>query len=61
MDGPGIALVSVSVIADAFLPNFQERVFDHGSSRIEVTFFTNILCLAGMTGNKYVCLYVLCI
>lgn len=45
----GVGLVSISVIADAFLPNYQERVFDHGSSRIEVTFFTNILCLAFMT------------
>lgn len=45
----GIILVSISVIADAFLPNFQERVFDHGSSRIEVTYYTNILCLAAMT------------
>lgn len=41
----------MSVVADAFLPNFQERVFDHGSSRIEVTFFTNILCLLAMTGS----------
>ncbi len=40
--------MSISVIADAFLPNFQERVFDHGSSRIEVT-FANVLCLAAMT------------
>lgn len=39
----------VSVCADAFLPNFQERVFDQGSSRLEVTFFTNILCLTFMT------------
>lgn len=45
----GVGLVSVSVIADAFLPNYQERVFDHGSSRIEVTYFTNILCLGFMT------------
>ena len=45
----GIGLVCVSVIADAFLPNFQERVFEHGSSRIEVTYFTNILCLLAMT------------
>ena len=45
----GIILVSISVIADAFLPNYQERVFSHGSSRIEVTYFTNILCLGGMT------------
>ncbi len=45
----GITLVSISVFADAFLPNFQERVFDEGSSRIEVTFYTNILCLIAMT------------
>ncbi|KAJ1412809.1 UAA transporter [Ochromonadaceae sp. CCMP2298] len=45
----GIILVCISVIADAFLPNFQERVFDQGSSRLEVTFFTNILCLGAMT------------
>ena len=45
----GIFLVSVSVVADAFLPNFQERVFEHGSSRGEVTFYTNVLCLAAMT------------
>jgi solute carrier family 35 (adenosine 3'-phospho 5'-phosphosulfate transporter), member B3 len=42
-------MVSVSVVADAFLPNFQERVFENGSSRIEVTYFTNLLCLIGMT------------
>lgn len=45
----GIILVCVSVVADAFLPNFQERVFDQGSSRIEVTFFTNILCVTFMS------------
>lgn len=45
----GILLVCLSVVADAFLPNFQERVFDQGSSRLEVTFYTNILCLIGMT------------
>mmetsp|Transcript_35526 Transcript_35526/g.36195 ORF Transcript_35526/g.36195 Transcript_35526/m.36195 type:complete len:348 (+) Transcript_35526:219-1262(+) len=45
----GIGLVSLSVVADAFLPNFQERVFDFGASRVEVTYYTNILCLAGMT------------
>lgn len=48
-DFVGIILVCVSVIADAFLPNYQERVFSHGSSRIEVTYYTNVLCLAGMT------------
>lgn len=45
----GIILVCLSVVADAFLPNFQERVFDQGSSRIEVTYYTNILCLGAMT------------
>lgn len=33
----GIILVSVSVLADAFLPNFQEKVFEAGSSRVEVS------------------------
>lgn len=48
-DFVGILLVCVSVVADAFLPNFQERVFDQGCSRIEVTYFTNLLCLILMT------------
>ncbi len=39
----------ISVCADAFLPNFQERVFDQGSSRIEVTYFTNVICFLFMT------------
>ena len=45
----GIVLVCISVIADAFLPNFQERVFEQGSSRVEVTFYTNILTLVVLT------------
>jgi solute carrier family 35 (adenosine 3'-phospho 5'-phosphosulfate transporter), member B3 len=45
----GIILVCISVISDAFLPNFQERVFEQGSSRVEITFYTNILCLFVMT------------
>lgn len=45
----GIILVIISVVADAFLPNFQERVFDQGSSRLEVTFFTNLLTLTAMS------------
>ena len=45
----GIGLVCVSVAADSFLPNYQEKIFDHGSSRLEVTYYTNILCLASMT------------
>ena len=48
-DFVGIMLVCLSVVADAFLPNFQERVFEHGSSRVEVTYFTNIICLAAMS------------
>ena len=45
----GILLVTTSVIADAFLPNFQEKVFNIGSSRVEVTYFTNVLSLVLMT------------
>ena len=45
----GLVLVCVSVVADAFLPNFQEKIFEQGSTRIEVQYFTNILCLGGMT------------
>jgi hypothetical protein len=41
--------VSGSVVADAFLPNFQERVFEYGASRVEVTYFTNLLSLVLMT------------
>ena len=45
----GIVLVSISVVADAFLPNVQERVFDQGSSRPEATFYTNTMALVIMT------------
>lgn len=45
----GLALVSLSVCADAILPNAQERLFRLGSSRLEVTLFTNILTLLVMT------------
>ncbi len=45
----GIMLVCISVAADSFLPNYQEKIFEHGSSRLEVTYYTNILCLASMT------------
>jgi adenosine 3'-phospho 5'-phosphosulfate transporter B3 len=48
-DFTGIVLVCISVAADAFLPNLQERVFENGSSRVEVTYFTNLLTLASMT------------
>eukprot|EP00980_Cylindrotheca_fusiformis_P000361 scaffold91_cov127-Cylindrotheca_fusiformis.AAC.21 len=45
----GLAFVSLSVCADAVLPNAQERLFRMGSSRLEVTFFTNIFTLIAMT------------
>lgn len=45
----GILLVSFSVVADSFLPNYQVEVFSTGASRAEVTFFTNALCLVLMT------------
>lgn len=45
----GLAFVSLSVCADAILPNAQERLFHLGSSRLEVTLYTNIFTLAAMT------------
>jgi adenosine 3'-phospho 5'-phosphosulfate transporter B3 len=45
----GLALVSLSVCADAMLPNAQEGLFKMGSSRLEVTLYTNIFTLAIMT------------
>lgn len=45
----GLALVSLSVVADAILPNAQERLFAMGASRLEVTVFTNIFTLIAMT------------
>ncbi|CAM9178286.1 unnamed protein product [Ectocarpus sp. 4 AP-2014] len=47
-DPRGIAMVMLSVCADAFLPNMQEHVFSMGTSRVEVTFFTNSLTVLGM-------------
>lgn len=45
----GLALVSMSVFADAILPNAQERLFRLGSSRLEVTVYTNFFTLITMT------------
>lgn len=45
----GLALVSLSVCADAVLPNAQEGLFKLGSSRLEVTLYTNVFTLAIMT------------
>jgi adenosine 3'-phospho 5'-phosphosulfate transporter B3 len=49
----GLLLVTLSVCADAILPNAQERLFQLGSSRLEVTFFTNLLTLGAMTITTY--------
>ena len=45
----GLALVITSVCADAVLPNAQEGLFRMGSSRLEVTFFTNAFSLMAYT------------
>jgi adenosine 3'-phospho 5'-phosphosulfate transporter B3 len=45
----GLAFVSLSVCADAVLPNAQERLFQMGSSRLEVTLYTNVFTLLAMT------------
>ena len=45
----GIVLVMISITADAFLPNLQEKYFLQGASRTELTFYTNLLVLMGMT------------
>ncbi|KAL3928167.1 MAG: hypothetical protein SGBAC_012763 [Bacillariaceae sp.] len=45
----GLAFVSLSVCGDAILPNAQEKLFQGGSSRLEVTFYTNIFTLMVMT------------
>lgn len=45
----GLLLVSLSVFADAVLPNVQEKIFTMGATRLEVTFYTNILTLIAMT------------
>jgi len=45
----GIVFVSLSVVADAILPNAQEKLFRLGSSRLEVTLYTNVFALIAMT------------
>lgn len=48
-DPTGLLLVSLSVVADSILPNAQERMFKSGSSRLEVTLYTNVFTLIAMT------------
>ena len=45
----GLLLVSGSVVADAILPNAQEHLFKAGSSRLEVTVFSNMFSFFAMT------------
>mmetsp|Transcript_26204 Transcript_26204/g.54851 ORF Transcript_26204/g.54851 Transcript_26204/m.54851 type:complete len:566 (-) Transcript_26204:53-1750(-) len=49
LNGTGLALVSGSVVADAILPNAQERLFRRGSSRLEVTVWSNFFSFVAMT------------
>jgi len=49
LDPTGLMLVSGSVVADAILPNAQEHLFKDGSSRLEVTVFSNLFSFLGMT------------
>ena len=43
------ALTPPAPPSDAFLPNYQERIFDHGCTRVELTYYTNVLSLGMMT------------
>ena len=50
----GIIFVSLSVFADALLPNAQERVFvQYHAPRSEVTFYTNLFTLMIMTISTF--------
>ena len=49
----GILFVSISVFADAILPNMQEQLFRKGSSRLEVTCYTNLFTLIIMTITSF--------
>merc|ERR1712151_5308 len=50
----GLLFVSLSVVADSILPNLQERLFRHGSSRLEVTVYTNFFTLIAMAWTTFV-------
>jgi solute carrier family 35 (adenosine 3'-phospho 5'-phosphosulfate transporter), member B3 len=45
----GLIMVTLSVCADAILPNAQEKLFHMGASRLEVTLYTNCYTLLAMT------------
>eukprot|EP00578_Thalassiosira_sp_NH16_P015957 CAMPEP_0181115250 /NCGR_PEP_ID=MMETSP1071-20121207/21331_1 /TAXON_ID=35127 /ORGANISM="Thalassiosira sp., Strain NH16" /LENGTH=314 /DNA_ID=CAMNT_0023199443 /DNA_START=510 /DNA_END=1450 /DNA_ORIENTATION=+ len=50
----GLTLVTLSVFADAILPNAQEKLFrTYDASKSEVMFFTNIYTLVVQTGSAF--------
>ncbi|KAL7570003.1 hypothetical protein ACA910_017050 [Epithemia clementina (nom. ined.)] len=49
----GLILVTLSVFADAILPNAQERLFGMGASRLEVTLYTNVFALLAYTVTTF--------
>ena len=50
----GLTLVTLSVFADAVLPNAQEKLFrTYDASKSEVMFFTNVFTLFVQTGSAY--------
>lgn len=49
----GLIMVLLSVVADAVLPNLQEKLFRNGSSRLEVTVFTNFFTLIAMAWTTF--------
>lgn len=49
----GLILVTLSVFADAILPNAQERLFSMGASRLEVTLYTNLFALMAYTVTTF--------
>ena len=50
----GLVLVLMSICADSVLPNAQEKLFAGGTSRSEVTYYTNVSVLIAMTFSTLV-------
>jgi len=47
----GLGLVSASVVADAIMPNVQQRLFARGEGRADVIFFSNLVVSAWMLAS----------
>uniref|UniRef100_A0A7S0F0Q5 Sugar phosphate transporter domain-containing protein n=1 Tax=Hanusia phi TaxID=3032 RepID=A0A7S0F0Q5_9CRYP len=45
----GMSLQGLSVVADSFLPNYQQGLFRQGASTLEVTYYTNLYVFVIMT------------